>query len=225
MKKWIIRILVITFVFNVFTLAIVAYSGYVFYKSVFRLSYEQIHSTLRETNPVCVKFSECKLEPGDILIRRYITHVSDLFSKTLNPYFTHSAVYLGNDELFEALGNYLPPKDQIQITKLSESDWLDEEMENFVVVRPKNYNNKLDTISSNLREIANNPDYVFGILDENKKTASCSDVILKQLVSEGVMVESSAKPWVITPDYLFWKSQASKESFEVVGYSVSNKKI
>ncbi|MFZ2522004.1 MAG: hypothetical protein WAX44_01960 [Minisyncoccia bacterium] len=226
MRKWLKRILIVVILFIIFCLSIIVFSGYVFYKSVFRLSYEQINTYLLENNSEngtgCRKFSECELLPGDILIRRYVTNVSDLFSKTLNPYFTHSAIYLGNDELFEALGDHLEPKDQIQISKLSESDWMDEDMKNFVVIRPKNYNERFGEIKSNLRKIADDPDYVFGPFDEKRKNASCSDVILKQL-TKIELVSNKEIPWIITPDYLFWTTQNNKTSLEIVGYNINSK--
>lgn len=218
------KIIAITFsVVLLSSVGLMIYGGYTFYKSVFRLSFEQTNSSLEKIEPQCVKFSECKLQPGDIIVRRYITMVTDLFSKTLNPYFTHSAIYLGDDELFEALGNYLEPEDQIQITKLSESDWMKGDMKNFAIIRPKNLGDKFPKIDLNLREIANNPDYIFGLLDETKKTASCSDVILKELIDKKVVVNLSNQPWVITPDYLFWITLNDKSNFEIVGYSVNSK--
>lgn len=219
-----IKILAVAFLItSIFLGGLFFLSGYLFYKNVFRLSYEQIVLSLEKTASTCQKFSECALVPGDILIRRYVTNTSDLFSKYLNPYFTHSAMYLGQDEVFEALGNTETPENQIKISKLSESDWFDEKMKNFVVVRPINISDKLYRIDSRLRDIANDPEYVFGLFDETKKSASCSDVILKQLVKEKIVKNSSNLPWAITPDYLFWIAINNSRDFEVVGYNVSQK--
>jgi hypothetical protein len=220
MRKF-LKIIGIIFLIIFIGIGVFLFRGYKFYKSIFRLSYEQINKSLEETPAECKKLSDCKLLPGDILIRRYITNTSDLFSKTLDPYFTHSALYLGNDELFEALGNDQTPENQIQITKLSQRDWLDKEMVNFVVIRPKDYHGKLDEISKNLRAIANDPEYVFGMLNEEKKTVSCSDIILKYLVENNIIGNLPDKPQIIPPDYLFFATQRDNSDFQVIGYNVT----
>jgi hypothetical protein len=160
---------------------IILFRGYRFYNSVFRISYEEANNALLDAAPQCTKLSECNLQSGDIIIRRYVTPVTKLFDETLDPYFTHSALYLGDDEIFEAVGNYTDPQDQITIDKLSQSDWFDAQLEDFVVIRPKNYNGKLEETVSALKNMADDPSYVFGIFNEQKKTASCSDSIFFQL--------------------------------------------
>ncbi len=223
MRKKIINLIIFIVLFCVLYFAISIYRGYRFYNSVFRLSYEEITFSLEKTTPTCKKFKDCKLEPGDILIRRYITTTTNLFNKYFNPYFTHSAFYLGNDELFEAMGATELPKDEIQITNLSESYWLNEDMENFVVIRPKNYNGRLENIILNLRNIADDPQYRFGPLEEGGKNASCSDAILKYLADEKILTDLSRKPEIITPDYLFWVTERSDLDFEVIGYNINQK--
>jgi hypothetical protein len=163
--------------------------------------------------------------PGDIIIRRYVTSVTQEYDEIINPYFTHSALYMGNDELFEALGTNEAPVDQVKITKLSESDWLKPDMKNFIIYRPKNYYGKLDKITKNLRNIADDPEYVFGRLKEGEKTVSCSDIILKYLFDEGVIRISSPIPPLITPDYLFWAIEEDSSNFEVVGYDIQQKTL
>ncbi len=222
MKK-VLKIIGIIFLIIFLGISILVFKGFLFYKSVFRLSYEQVATSLQETSFECKKFSECKLQPGDILIRRYVTPVTTLLDETLNPYFTHSAFYLGNDEMFEALGNYETPEKQIQITKLSESDWLDGEMVNFVVVRPKNYKGRLEDISKKLKDVANDPEYVFGELKDGQKTASCSDIILKYLIEDEIISDLSDKPKIIMPDYLFFATERDDLDFQIVGYNVNPK--
>ncbi len=222
MKKA-LKIIGIIFLIIFIGIGILVFRGFLFYKNVFRLSYEQINTSLEQTSFECRKFTDCKLQPGDILIRRYVTPVTTLVDETLNPYFTHSAFYLGNDEMFEALGNYLGPEDQIQITKLSESDWIDSEMVNFVIVRPKNYNGKLENVSKKLIEVANDPEYVFGELKEGRKTASCSDIILKFLIEDEIIAELPDKPKIITPDYLFFATERDDPDFQIIGYNINPK--
>ena len=210
-------------IFSLLSIGLIVFVYHKIYTTTFRLSYEEIKTSLENNPTQCKKFVNCKLIPGDIIIRRYVTKVTDLFSKTLNPYFTHSAFYFGNDELFEAVGNYGPPKDQILITKLSKSDWFDENMNNFIIIRPKNYNGKLDDIISGLRGIANDSEYVFGPLQEGKKMASCSDIILKYLEDEGVLTNLYKNPDIITPDYLFWVIEKDPSNFGTVGYDINPK--
>lgn len=197
-------------------------SGFYFfnkiYSSIFRLSYSQINSSLVGIEAKCKKISDCELLPGDILIRRYITSRTWLFDKIAHPYFTHLAFYLGDDRLVEAVGKEKNPKDDIQIAILSKSDWLNSDINNFVIIRPKNYSNKLDTIKNNLKNIAEDPNYVFGLPEGGRKKATCADLIFNQLRIENIIVTSDA-PRIITPDYFFWLTKESPKDFEIIGYN------
>ncbi len=199
--------------------------GYRFYRNVFRLSYDEIVLTLKDKPSECKKMSDCKLLPGDILIRRYVTPVTKFIDSAFNPYFTHSAYYLGNDELFEALGNYAELENQILISKLSESDWMNEDMENFVIVRPTGSAEELENVANNLRSIADDPEYLFGPMKEGRKTASCSDIILKYLIDEEVISILPKKPSIITPDYLYWVTENDELGFKIVGYNIKPKSL
>lgn len=223
MIKKFLKGIVVMVLFIFLLVFFVLLKAYIFYSSVFVLSYDQVEKYMDTKPNQCKKLVDCKLLPGDIIIRRYVTKVSELFDETLNPYFTHSAVYLGNGELFEAVGNYTTPENQIVISKLSESAWYNQDMKNFVVIRPKNYYGKLDYTISGLTNIANDPEYVFGPLNETKKTASCSDIILKYLVDDKIVRNSYINPPIITPDYLFWKIENDSKNFEIIGYSIDKK--
>lgn len=190
-----------------------------FYDSIFRLSYSQINSSLIGIEAKCKKISDCELLPGDILIRRYITSRTWLFDKIARPYFTHLAFYLGDGQLVEAVGKEKSPKDDIQIAILSKSDWLNSDVNNFVIIRPKNYSNKLDDIENNLRNIAEDPDYVFGLPKKGHKRATCADLIFNQLFIENVNVISNA-PRIITPDYFFWLTRDNPKDFEIIGFNI-----
>ncbi len=140
--------------------------------------------------------------------------------KFAHPYFTHSAFYLGNDQIVEAVGTEKDPKNDIQIAALSKSDWFNSDVNNFVVIRPKSYSLKLETIKNNLKNIAEDPDYSFGPSKQGYKKTTCADLIFKQLVDEDIIHVSRA-PKIITPDYLFWVAKNSPNDFEVVGYSIT----
>jgi len=184
----------------------------------FNLSPKQVSSVLLGLHPQCKNIKDCKLEKGDILIRRYITQRTWLINKLANPFFTHSAMYLGDDEIIEATGYEKDPKDEIRISSFSKSDWQDFGIESWVIVRVKNVTSKMPEIRKSLEIIADDPEYRFGLPKEGYKRLSCSDLILNTLISEGV-VEVRDKPKIITPDYLFWLAFNNSDSFEIVGYS------
>lgn len=198
-----------------------ANSAYRFYSSIFKLNAEQVSGSLAGVNHQCSKITDCVLLPGDILIRRYLTKRTWLPDKIFNPYFTHSAFYVGNDQMVEAGGVENDPKDDIQISSFSRSDWLNNGIEDWVILRP-NYHTvaKLDTIIRNLKYIAEDPSYEFGLQKFGYKRATCADLIFKQLVDESVLEIPNA-PKIITPDYLFWAGMNNPNNFKIVGYRVT----
>jgi hypothetical protein len=195
------------------------YLGHKFYNSIFRLSSDQISDSLNNTVSQCKKIIDCELLPGDILIRRYITKRTWLVDKLAHPYFTHSAFYLGNNQIVEAVGTEKNSKDDIQIGILSKSDWLNFDVDNFVIIRPKNYSLKLDIIKSNLKNIAEDPDYIFGLPKYGNKKATCADLIFQQLLDEKIIRVVNA-PNIITPDYLFSVAKNNPEDFEIIGFNI-----
>lgn len=221
MPSTLIKILVCALVLVLISVAVILYRGNNFYDSVFRLSYAEITTSVGNNSSQCKKFKDCTLQPGDIIIRRYVTNASELFNDLLDPYFTHSAIYLGNDELFEALGTNESPENQIRITKLSERDWLAEDMNTFIIMRPKIRTETIDNVILELKNIANDPEYTFGIWDESKKKASCSDAIFKYLEKNGIISISSNIPTIITPDYLYWITKNDTAMFQIVGYNLT----
>lgn len=200
-----------------------AYRGYKFYNSIYRLNYDRVFSLIKNSKPECTKLSECKLREGDIVMRRYVTQFNQIYDTLLNPYLTHTGYYLGKDQLFEAFGNIPDIKNQITISRFSGSDWLDQDMKNFIVARPKIINESIRSASQKLRDVANDPQYVFGILDEKAKTASCSDIILKTLVDNGIVSLSEPLPKLISPDYLLWVIYNNSEKFDFIGYDINPK--
>lgn len=219
--KFILKLLAIITVGTILIFLIYGlYLGHKFYNDIFRLSSSQISSSLVGIKPQCNKLADCKLLPGDILIRRYITSRTWLVDKLAHPYFTHSAFYLGSDQLVEAVGTEKYSKDDIQIDILSKSDWLNFDVNNFVVIRPKNYSQKIDAIKSDLINIAEDPEYIFGLPKQGYKRTTCADLIFEQLFHENV-IQVSNVPNIITPDYLFWLAKNNPASFEIVGYGIS----
>jgi hypothetical protein len=189
------------------------------YNSVFRLTKEELVGYTKDVPVQCRKFSNCKLMPGDILIRRYVTQKTQLLDQFFHLYFTHAAVYLGNDELFEVIGGDETPQDQIIVMPLNKSRWINEDMSNFVIIRPKNDAAHIDSVITNLRKIAADPDYVFGLAENGNKKTSCGDIIVKVFSSEGMIKDMHDEPKIITPDYLFLVTQRDKTNFEIIGYN------
>jgi hypothetical protein len=189
------------------------------YNDIFRLSFNEISNSLSSIIPQCKKIIDCNLVPGDILIRRYITKKTWLFDKLANPYFTHSTFYLGNDQIIEAVGTEKDPEDEIQIATLSKSDWFNNDVENWVIVRPKNITQKFNTIKNNLINIAEDKEYVFGLPQQGHKKFTCADLIFNQSKENG-LVDISNAPKIISPDYLFWLATQNPTDFEIVGFGI-----
>lgn len=219
-KKLLLKSLLVLMTCIVFiSLIFCIYSVHKLYNSIFRLSANQVLVSLSEKTSPCQKISDCKLLPGDILIRRYVTSKTWSFNQFARPYFTHSAFYLGDNQIVEAIGTEKNHQNEIQISKLSESDWWDGGIESFVIVRPKYTSEKLNQIKINLTDIANDPNYKFGLPQTGVKQTTCADLILEQLIYEKVVTVSST-PKIITPDYLFWLTINNPNDFEIIGFNI-----
>lgn len=190
------------------------------YSSIYRQSKIQIHNSLSGTESQCKKISDCIILPGDILIRRYITQRTWLIDKLANPYFTHSAFYLGNDRLVEAVGTEKNKTDDIQISNLPKSDWQDDDIEGFIIIRLSYTSLELDSIKRNLVDIANDPNYIFGLPKKGFKRAMCADLIFNQLVTHNIVSKDNMLD-IITPDYLFSLAIKNKTYFKIIGYNIS----
>jgi hypothetical protein len=157
----------------------------------------------------CDSLTACNLMPGDILIRRYVTKRTYIFNLFLKPYFTHSALYLGEGKIIEASGTEKDSRDDVSIRDISTSDWMDSDIESLVVIRPKKYTKQtLQESIQKLKNIADDPTYVFGFEEGN---TSCSELIYRnspQLFNTVVPEEV-----IITPDYLF--SMSNDDGFEI----------
>jgi len=221
MRKNVILTVLQSFTFGTTFVSILfcAYIARVFYSDIFRLSPNEISRSLSGSTFQCKKLQDCLLLPGDILVRRYITERTWLFDTMIHPYFTHSAFYLGDDKIAEAVGEEKNPADDIQIAEFSKSDWFNSDIESFVIIRPKNYNGKFENVKEDLEKVAEDPDYRFGLPKHGKKVTDCADFIVTPLLEEGIFTFRNA-PQYISPDYLFSAAIKSQSDFEIVGFNV-----
>lgn len=207
--------LLITLLFIVITLSVNN-----FYNNIFRLSKDTVTNSLNKQTSQCSNIIDCQLLPGDILIRRYITQKTRLVDKVLHPYFTHSAFYLGQGQIIEAIGQEKTHADEIRITNLTNTDWIDSTMESWVIIRPKKITpSSLEIINNNFQIIANDPDYRFGIPKNNNKKTTCADLIYQQLIKQNI-IKDSVPPKYITPDYLYWLAINKPNDFEIIARNI-----
>lgn len=214
-RPWVLLIIgfVVIFIFS----TIVVFSD--FYNGFFRVSQSQALLYLKDKKSPCDKISDCDLLPGDILIRKYMTERIFFIDRFFDMFFTHSAFYLGNDELFEVFGPEKDPADDVQILLFQKTDWLNPDIENFVIIRPRHYSQKLEKINKKLRFIAEGSNYRFGLPFYGPQRITCADVIFNELQNNGV-VRIEDVPKTITPDYLFWIAINNPNDFEIVGYKI-----
>lgn len=187
------------------------------YKSIFRLSHEEVTELFENNISGCSRISECALLPGDILVRRYITPRTWFMDKIANPYFTHAAWYLGDGKIIEAVGTERPPIKDIQINMLSETDWTDEGIESWVILRPAGIEQEFPVIKANLEAIAVDSEYRFGLPKKGEKITNCADIIYEQL---NILPNSTGfqTTRIVSPDYLFSLAFNNPDKFEIVGY-------
>mgnify|MGYP002631705118 CR=1 FL=1 len=164
---------------------------------------------------------DCDLQPGDILLRRYVTKDSWLTNTGVGIYFTHAGFYLGNDQTVEAHGREKDHKDDIRTDVFSTSMWAQDDIQNWAVIRPKKYGTKISAVKNNLISLANDPNYVFGIPRTGYKRVMCADFIFNELLRQN-MVTSHDAPKIITPDYLFQLISSQPGDFEIVGHGFEN---
>lgn len=211
-------ILIISFPVSIILITYGSYEINKLDKNIFRLSSTQVIHILTTENSSCGTLDKCKLVPGDILLRRYITKRTWLMDKLARPYFTHAAMYLGNNQIVEAVGTENNPEDDIQVANLTNSDWLNFDMSDWVVVRPKNIGTSMNLIEKNLRSIASDPEYKFGLPEQGLKRTTCSKLIVDQLVLGGI-VSTENMPTMITPDYIFYMTQNPMSGLDIIGFS------
>lgn len=189
--------------------------------NTFRLLPEEVFQMLNDKTSTCAKIKDCALHPGDILLRRYVTKDSWLTETAVGIYFTHVGFYLGDDQTVEAHGREKDHKDDIRTNVFSTSMWTQDDVEDWVIIRPKKYGSKLDAIKNNLLTIADDPNYVFGIPRTGFKRVMCADFIFNELLKQKI-VTSQGAPKIITPDYLLSVAKSHPDDFEIVGYGFKN---
>lgn len=194
------------------------YSSRLFYENIFRLSHSQVSKSLAASPTQCKSLKDCQLMPGDILIRRYVTSRTWAIDRFGHPFFTHSAFYLGDNQIVEAVGSEENSAEDIQIAMFSKSDWLNSDIESFVVFRPKYLGNGLLNIQNSLVQIANDPEYRFGLPQFGYKQTTCADLIFGQLQSEH-MIQATKVPYLLTPDYLFFTLLIDVDGFKIIGHN------
>ena len=194
------------------------------YASIFRLSEKEVDSLLnRHSYTQCEEILSC-IKDGDILIRRKITEETEFFDKTINPYFTHTALYLGDGLVFEAVGSRPNPADDIVSYPLNQSDWIGNATvtpEKVFILRLSLEEQVLKSIRNSLSDIAQDPEYRFAFYITGEKRTQCSEVILKELEKvgtfNGVLDVERIFPKHITPDYLFYfLSKNNAQIIEVI---------
>ena len=190
--------------------------------NIFRLSKQELDKSL-SGEKLCPSVAVCPLQSGDILLRRYVTTKTKDFDNYLHPYFTHSAFYLGEGEIVEAVGTEKRKEDEILVENINETDWEDRYIERLVVIHPHYTKDALSRIKTNLITIADDPQYRFGLPKADNKMTTCADLIFKQLYLQR-MIPIYRQPKMITPDYLFWVMVNNTNDFETINYtSISEK--
>lgn len=212
-----IKFKLVIFLCLVFAVAVIFFLVSQF--NIFSLSPEQVKALLLGDTAVCQKLIDCHLQPGDILIRRLSTSRTKLFQSLFKPYFTHAAFYYGDGLLIEAVGNEPNSANDIQVDNLSFSDWAGD-LEGWVIVRPKISEQKINIIKNNLKAIADDAEYTFGVGD--KKT-SCAELIFTELNNSGVIFRDKSVPQVVTPDFLFQYMAKKSNQFVIIGYDFNEK--
>jgi len=164
-----------------------------------------------ETSPTGL--NTCTLEPGDILLETGITP-NDFFVGIGGTYFTHSAIYIGNQEVAEAAGSFLNHADDVSIKLLTQSSWWRTDVRTWAVIRPSVTSDiKLKAVQYAINK-ANESGVVFAIdaSREDDKKFYCSKLVWKAYQQAGVDLETitgiggvATNFWVM-PDDLYYGS-------------------
>ena len=189
---------------------------------IFVMSKDQVFAYLSPVQSECLSLATCDLQPGDILIRRYITERTKPFEWFTHSYFTHSAVSVGEGMIVEATGPEEDPRLDIDTHPLLWSDWLNEDIETWVVVRPLGDAGRVHQAIASLRAIADDPEYRFGIhwqRDDTSKVASCSDLVFRQYRTAGLITDTRP-PINVGPDSLFRYLVTHPDDFRIIASGV-----
>lgn len=184
---------------------------------VFTLSPKQVDDYLAKSNSTCQNIEACEIMPGDIMIRKYSTSRTKLLEMFIRPYFTHSGFYYGNGIIIEAVGNEPDKNNEIIAQNLYTSDWTQQKLEKWVIIRPILPEAKMKEIGHKILAIANDQTYTFGIRLRDDKKYTCASLIFDQFEKEGIV--NSNKKIIETPDYIFKYAATHPEAFTIIGFN------
>ncbi len=191
--------------------------------SVTTLSAEQVSQRVSSIPSECSDLRRCRLERGDILMRRHITKKTLLFERITQSYFTHAAVYLGAGMIVQAKGSESNASDEIMVESLESSDWMTDSLEGWVVIRPHDYvQEDLDRAVDRMRQMADDDRYTFGIRlsdDDQLHATSCADLIFRQYRLAG-LVSDNDMPFNVSPDYLFQYIVTHPDEFGIIAHRI-----
>lgn len=166
-----------------------------------------------------INLDTCNLQPGDILLEKGDTIEDDLIS--IGSYFNHTALYLGNQEVAEAIGVTQNRVNDVLVRPIKQSAWWREGIQDWVVMRP---NVSAEVISSAIRyarKKAADPKVVYnlsilppGPSREDERLFYCSKLVWKAYAQAGVDLEV-VKGFYVIPDDLYTTDRASVQ-YQVV---------
>ncbi len=216
-EKKLFTIAVVTLI-PLFILLLIATHVYSRWQSnIFTISKSEVLHIVSDFESECDYFNECHLIPGDILLRKLSTSRTRFLESFADIYFTHTAMYIGDGKIIEAIGRERIASEEIQTIILTDSDWATETLATWAIIRP-NYTPALQTaVITTLKKIATNDAYRFGFYSPENKRFSCADLLLHQLHENGVISEIDFSQ-IITPDYLFWLATEKPSSLQLISY-------
>ena len=207
----------------IYTVLFLTLCWIIFYISIYRLTENEVkqHVKIDKAQTInCTSIIDCDLKPGDILIRRYVTRELFRINFLMRPYFTHSAIYVGDGKIVEAIGSQKNPRDDVTINVLKESDWLDIGVERVVIFRPNIKSGDVRHVVENSKFIAESLEIRFGLNKSDKNQTQCSLLIYNQFFIHDFFSVKTKKPKLITPDFLFSQviSEVRAGNFLLVGH-------
>jgi len=169
----------------------------------------------------------CELQPGDILLQKYNSLENLALMNVGGTYFTHAALYLGNERIAQAVGLFVPPADQV--IEQSIESWTNPAIYDWVVIRP----NTTDAVKQSAVEYAKAkanataPIVTYSIFASrsSQQDTYCSLLIWQAYNQAGVDLEQDRGgtlaskillSGLVTPDDLFYSSGAPTHKSTVV---------
>lgn len=202
--------------------AFFAYQKISIYKDVniYTTDISEVAHTLNNRTRTCTVFRKCDLLEGDILIRRLKTERTHFITTFSDAYFTHVATYIGENSIVEAVGNEKDNDDEILVSSLNILEWGNKEAQ-WVIIRPSITPEAVNVLTHNLKQIANDNSYTFGLTrnQSRSKKRTCADLVFYNLLNEG-LIDIQDTPTIIPPDYLFSVLIQNKDTFELVGSNI-----